>query len=93
MHSEKTNPRKLILHVAVLFGAVKGTVKCLLNMAMGSFLSFFLGRFILSGWSLMKFHRDAIFKKMDMLSCKHPLIILVLSRIVSVVSYSIDNSL
>ncbi len=81
------------LGAGVLFGAVKGTAMCLLSMAVGSSLSFFLGRFVLRGWVLKKFRRQASFKKMDMLSRRHPLKVLALSRIVPVVPYAIANYL
>ena len=87
-------PQTLFTVVAgVLFGAVKGTAMCLISMAVGSSLSFFLGRFVLRGRVFNKFRNDPNFMKMEMLSRKHPLKVLALSRIVPVVPYSIANYL
>lgn len=85
-------PQTLFTVVAgVLFGAVKGTAICLCSMAVGSSLSFFLGRFVLRGRVFKKFRNDPNFMKMEMLSRKHPIKVLALSRIVPVVPYSIAN--
>ncbi|NDV22036.1 TVP38/TMEM64 family protein [Desulfovibrio sp. JC022] len=87
-------PQTLFTVVAgVLFGAVKGTGMCLLSMAVGSSISFFLGRFVLRGRVFKKFRTDPNFMKMEMLSRKHPLKVLALSRIVPVVPYSVANYL
>ncbi|WP_320174967.1 TVP38/TMEM64 family protein [Maridesulfovibrio sp.] len=87
-------PQTLFTVVAgVLFGAVKGTVMCLVSMAVGSSLSFLLGRFVLRGRVFKRFRNDPNFMKMEMLSRKHPLKVLALSRIVPVVPYSVANYL
>ncbi|MFW5499320.1 MULTISPECIES: TVP38/TMEM64 family protein [unclassified Maridesulfovibrio] len=87
-------PQTLFTVVAgVLFGAVKGTAMCLVSMAVGSSLSFLLGRFVLRGRMFKIFRNNPNFMKMEMLSRKHPLKVLALSRIVPVVPYSIANYL
>ncbi|NDV26934.1 TVP38/TMEM64 family protein [Desulfovibrio sp. JC010] len=87
-------PQTLFTVVAgVLFGALKGTAMCLISMAVGASLSFFLGRFVLRGRVFKKFRNDPNFMKMEMLSRKHPVKVLALSRIVPVVPYSVANYL
>ncbi len=87
-------PQTLFTVVAgVLFGAVKGTAMCLISMAAGSSVSFFLGRFVLRGRVFKRFNSDPNFMKMEMLSRKHPFKVLALSRIVPVVPYAIANYL
>ncbi|WP_321403045.1 TVP38/TMEM64 family protein [Maridesulfovibrio sp.] len=87
-------PQTLFTVVAgVLFGALKGTVMCLVSMAVGASLSFILGRFVFRGRVFKKFRDDPNFMKMEMLSRKHPIKVLALSRIVPVVPYSIANYL
>jgi len=87
-------PQTLFTVVAgVLFGAVKGTGMCLLSMAAGSAISFFLGRFVFRGRVLKRFRHDPNFMKMEMLSREHPIKVLALSRIVPVVPYSVANYL
>ncbi|CCO25019.1 TVP38/TMEM64 family protein [Maridesulfovibrio hydrothermalis] len=87
-------PLTLFTAVAgVLFGAIKGAAVCLISMAIGSSLSFFLGRFVFRDRILKKFGDDPNFKKIRMLSESHPVKVLALSRIVPVVPYSIANYL
>ncbi len=87
-------PQTIFTVVAgVLFGAIKGTAMCLISMAAGSTLSFFLGRFVFRGRILKKFGSDPNFVQLEMLSRKHPVKILALSRIVPVVPYSVANYL
>lgn len=87
-------PQTLFTVVAgVLFGAVKGTAMCLVSMAAGSTISFFLGRFVFRGWILGRFGSDPNFKRLEMLSRRHPVKVLALSRIVPVVPYSVANYL
>lgn len=87
-------PQTLFTVVAgVLFGAAKGTAMCLTGMAVGSSLSFFLGRFVFRERVIKRFRTDPNFMKMEMLSRKHPIKVLALSRIVPVVPYPVANYL
>ncbi|WP_245577133.1 TVP38/TMEM64 family protein [Maridesulfovibrio zosterae] len=87
-------PQTIFVVVAgVLFGAVKGTAICLVSMAVGSSISFFMGRFVFKRFILRKFGKDPNFIKLEVLSHRHPLKVLALSRIVPVVPYSVANYL
>lgn len=87
-------PQTLFTVVAgVLFGAVKGTGICLISLALGSGLSFLLGRFVFRGRILRKFGSDPNFIRLEMLSRRHPVKVLALSRIVPVVPYAVANYL
>ncbi|WP_415716614.1 TVP38/TMEM64 family protein [Maridesulfovibrio sp.] len=87
-------PQTLFTVVAgILFGAVKGAGVCLCSMAVGSAMSFFLGRFVFRDRVLKKFQHDPNFMKMEMLSREHPLKVLALSRFVPVVPYAVANYL
>ena len=87
-------PQTIFVVVAgVLFGAVKGIVLCLVGMVAGSSISFFIGRFVLKRFILKKFGKDPNFIKLEILSHRHPLKVLALSRIVPVVPYSVANYL
>ncbi len=87
-------PQTMFTVVAgVLFGAVKGTLMCLISLALGSAFSFLLGRFIFRERILKKFGTDPNFRRLEMLSRRHPVKVLALSRIVPVVPYSVANYL
>ncbi|WP_432737281.1 TVP38/TMEM64 family protein [Maridesulfovibrio sp. FT414] len=87
-------PQTMFTVVAgVLFGAVKGTGMCLVSMGTGSTIAFFLGRFVLRGVILRRFGSDPNFRRIEMLSHRHPVKVLALSRLVPVVPFSVASYL
>ncbi len=87
-------PQTLFTVVAgLLFGTFKGAAFSLIGMGAGSAIAFFLGRFVFRERILRRFSSNSYFLDLEMLSKKHPLKILALSRIVPVVPYSLANYL
>ncbi|WP_243545798.1 TVP38/TMEM64 family protein [Pseudodesulfovibrio tunisiensis] len=77
----------------VLFGWLWGAVYCLVGLTLGGAGSFLLARYVLRERLELRFRDFPVYDRMMQLSGQHPAKVVAVSRLMSVVHYSLASSL
>ncbi|CAH0535166.1 hypothetical protein VST7929_02827 [Vibrio stylophorae] len=75
----------------IVFGPVKGGVLALLSATLGAVAAFVVARFLLRGFIMNKFGNNPIFKKIDDGVAQNGTSFLILTRLVPVFPFSLQN--